>query len=60
MKFEKYHGLGNDFLITEDTSIIDNHDFIKDICNRYTGIGADGLIVVKKNPLEMVFYNQAR
>lgn len=58
MKFEKYHGLGNDFLITEDLSIIGNHDLIKNICNRYTGIGADGLIVVKKDPLEMVFYNQ--
>ena len=58
MKFEKYHGLGNDFLITEDTFIIGNHEYIKSICNRYTGIGADGLIVVKKDPLEMVFYNQ--
>lgn len=58
MRFEKYHGLGNDFLITEDLSIIDNSDLIKSICDRYTGIGADGLIVVKKDPLEMVFYNQ--
>ena len=58
MKFEKYHGLGNDFLITEDISIIGNHELIKSICNRYTGIGADGLIIVKKDPLEMVFYNQ--
>lgn len=58
MKFEKYHGLGNDFLITEDISIIGDHELIKNICNRYTGIGADGLIVVKKDPLEMVFYNQ--
>ncbi len=58
MKFEKYHGLGNDFLITEDLSIINNHELIRKVCNRYTGIGADGLIVVKKDPLEMVFYNQ--
>lgn len=58
MKFEKYHGLGNDFLITEDLSIIGNSELIKSICNRYTGVGADGLIVVKKDPLEMVFYNQ--
>ncbi len=58
MKFEKYHGLGNDFLITEDESIIGNSNLISSICNRYTGIGADGLIVVKKQPLEMVFYNQ--
>ena len=58
MKFEKYHGLGNDFLITEDLSLIGNSKYIKAICNRYTGIGADGLIIVKKDPLEMVFYNQ--
>lgn len=58
MRFEKYHGIGNDFLITEDLSIIGNNNRIKEICNRYTGIGADGLIVVSKDPLEMFFYNQ--
>lgn len=58
MKLEKYHGLGNDFLITQDESIIENNNLIKKLCNRYTGIGADGLIVVRTNPLEMVFYNQ--
>ncbi len=58
MKFEKYHGLGNDFLITEDTTLIGNSELIKLICDRYTGIGSDGLIIVKKEPLEMVFYNQ--
>ncbi len=53
MKFEKMHGLGNDFCVTEegDSSVACK------ICNRHTGVGADGLIVVKKNPLEMVFYN---
>ena len=58
MKFEKYHGLGNDFLITEDLSIVGNSELIKSVCNRYTGIGSDGLIIVKKDPLEMIFYNQ--
>ena len=58
MKFEKYHGLGNDFLITEDLALVDNPDYIKKICNRYTGIGADGLMIVKKTPLEMIFFNQ--
>lgn len=58
MKFEKYHGLGNDFLITEDLTLINNPEFIKKICNRYTGIGADGLMIVKKEPLEMIFFNQ--
>ena len=58
MKIEKYHGIGNDFLITQDATLIDNHNLIKSLCNRYTGLGADGLIIVKTNPLEMVFYNQ--
>lgn len=58
MILEKYHGLGNDFLITQDVNIIGNKKLIIKLCNRYTGIGADGLIVVKQNPLEMVFYNQ--
>jgi diaminopimelate epimerase len=58
MKFEKYHGLGNDFLITENLALVDNPDYIKKICNRYTGIGADGLMIVKKTPLEMIFFNQ--
>ncbi len=57
MKVEKMHGCGNDFCVI---SYIDNVDFsnlaIK-MCNRKTGIGSDGLIVVKENPLEMLFYN---
>ena len=58
MKLEKYHGLGNDFLITEDLTLINNSNMISQLCNRYTGIGADGLMIVKQNPLEMIFYNQ--
>lgn len=58
MKLEKYHGLGNDFLITLDKSLIDNPNLIKQLCDRYSGIGSDGLIVVGTNPLEMIFYNQ--
>ncbi len=32
-------------------------ELAKRICHRTLGIGADGLIIVKQNPLEMVFYN---
>ena len=28
------------------------------LCERHTGIGADGMIIVKEDPLEMIFYNQ--
>ena len=58
MKLEKYHGLGNDFLITLDQSFIGDSEKIISLCNRYSGIGADGFIVVRTNPLEMIFYNQ--
>lgn len=57
----KYHGLGNDFILLdwETFDAIENkEDFIIKVCDRHTGIGADGLIAVKQNPLEMIYYNQ--
>lgn len=60
MKFTKYHGLGNDFIITNDN--IDTNNIAK-LCDRHFGIGADGLIINKihKKDIsyenEMVFYN---
>jgi len=56
MKFHKYHGLGNDFIIVEEQPL-DYSELAKKICDRHLGIGADGLIIVKKNPLTMLFYN---
>lgn len=61
IRFCKYHGCGNDFIIIHDTerkNITDLNSFIKRICNRYLGVGADGFIVAKSNPLAMEFYNQ--
>ena len=55
----KYHGCGNDFIIT-DWELLKHkniEDFVKHVCDRHTGIGADGCILVKQKPLEMVFYN---
>jgi diaminopimelate epimerase len=57
MKFEKYHGCGNDFLIVLDEGL-DYPEITKKICNRNTGFGADGLIVAGTNPLKMMLYNQ--
>lgn len=64
IKFEKYHGCGNDFIIVEEKQIIDQpyNDLAKVLCHRNTGIGADGLIIVRKRddkqiPLEMIIYN---
>jgi len=52
IEFSKYHGLGNDFIVIPEVEIANQQ--IKDIfsalniqriCNRRTGIGADGVII---------------
>src|SRR5690349_14125960 len=45
--FIKAHGLGNDFLLVEKNQLsATNHaEFARRICDRYFGVGADGLIV---------------
>ncbi len=58
MKFSKYHGLGNDFIITEYQKEYDYSKLAIKFCQNHISIGADGFIVVKKEPLEMIFYNQ--
>ncbi len=56
VQFSKYQGLGNDFILIEGrgkvlpTRVIQpDSDWIRLICDRHYGIGADGLIVVN-NP----------
>lgn len=58
--FSKYHGCGNSFVIVayEMVKAYDLSNLAIQMCNRDVGIGADGFIVVKTKPLEMVFYNQ--
>jgi diaminopimelate epimerase len=47
------HGAGNDFIVTEESSLL-NKDFISKVCNRRRGIGADGLILISApSPLEL-------
>lgn len=57
MHVEKMHVCGNDFCLVLNDSIYDYSKLSRKICNRNTGIGADGLIVVKNDPLEMILYN---
>lgn len=59
MNITKYHGLGNDFIITtEDQIDLEKaSDCARILCDRHTGIGADGLIIVSQQPLTMVYYN---
>jgi diaminopimelate epimerase len=49
MKFTKFHSLGNDFLIVdqdEGTELSDIDDLARKICERHTGVGADGLLLI--------------
>lgn len=58
--YSKYHGCGNDFIIGRFDEEINYSDFSKKVCNRHTGIGADGLLIAKVSDdkaLEMIFYN---
>lgn len=48
MDFVKMHGLGNDFVFIEEKTGQDKDytALARAMCNRHTGIGADGLIVI--------------
>ena len=75
LSFEKYHGLGNDFIIFKEGDLLKKFIHIQSeseldreysklalgVCHRNTGIGADGMIVLKMlspDMVEMMFYNQ--
>lgn len=65
MKFAKYHGCGNNFVMVREHELCEYLGeeneyprFAQKVCDINTGIGADGLIIVREVPeLEMVFYN---
>lgn len=64
LKFEKYHGAGNDFIIFHEKDLIekgipDYSELAKEVCNRNFGIGADGMIILKyvANMPYMFFFN---
>ena len=54
IKFYKYHGCGNDFVIIEDysNSFLSNHRRkIESICKPHYGVGADGLILIQHSEI---------
>lgn len=60
IKYSKYQGLGNDFIICLDCDL-ENKDYstlAKTLCNNEHFGKTDGFISVKTNPLTMNFYNQ--
>jgi len=60
LKFKKYHGAGNDFIMINNINGIfdvSNTENIKFICDRRIGIGADGLILMEKSEKADCFMN---
>lgn len=65
MKFEKYHGIGNDFVLAElDTGqeeVAPDASLLERLCDRHRGVGADGLILVgalTDDGARMIIYNR--
>ncbi len=53
MRFEKYHGLGNDFIFLRDCKeklLPQGGELAKRLCHRNFGIGADGLVLITGGP----------
>jgi diaminopimelate epimerase len=53
MRFAKYHGLGNDFVVVDlrgakpnEVAAIQTPDVVKRVCDRRFGVGADGVLAI--------------
>jgi len=63
IKFEKYQGTGNDFIMIDNREgVVDRNDldFVTHWCHRKFGIGGDGMILVENHAdcdFEMVYFN---
>ena len=61
-RFSKYHGAGNDFLIADnrDGHLSLSEEVIRHLCDRHTGFGADGVMLLESGPgkdFNMVYFN---
>lgn len=62
LRFEKYEGTGNDFIIFEMSELegLQYPLLAQKVCDRRFGIGADGMIVISPSTvasIQMIFYN---
>lgn len=63
MKFDKYEGTGNDFILIDNRDLHFNKrdlKLIRLLCHRQSGVGADGLILLENDDevdFKMVYYN---
>lgn len=62
IRFYKYHGAGNDFIIIDNREglIGPANDLVHRLCDRHFGIGADGLILLEnddKTDFSMRYFN---
>jgi len=61
MRFAKAHAYGNDFLYVHESLVggVDVQALAREMCNRHTGIGADGLILYARDgaPVQMRLVN---
>ena len=61
IKFQKFQGTGNDFIIIDNTDLSfpsKNNKLIKKLCDRKFGIGSDGLILINpsaNSDFEMIY-----
>jgi len=62
INFQKIHGNGNDFVLIDDLmdEVLLNPEQIQFLCDRRTGIGADGLLMMKPSEnydFKMLYFN---